>query len=114
MNHQLVKTLSSPLYEARTWIKLLGAMTFIYGVLIGLSIAGLIIAWVPIWLGILLWQSAGALEQAYLSGDVERFTYAQKRIAKWFTITGILLLINLLIMVVAFAVLIFLPYNFNY
>lgn len=100
MNNELIKSVSSPLYGARGWIKLLAVVALIYGVLMAISIVGLIVAWLPIWLGVLLWQSTGALEQAYLAGDTERFLYAQKKIATWFTITGIVLMLQLLLMLV--------------
>lgn len=100
MNNELIKSVSSPLYGARGWIKLLAVVSLIYGILMAISIFGLIIAWLPIWLGVLLWQSTGALEQAYLAGDTERFIYAQKKLATWFTIMGIMLLLQLLLMMV--------------
>lgn len=101
MNNELIQSVSSPLYSARGWIKLLAVVALIYGVLMAISIVGLLVAWLPIWLGVLLWQSTGALEQAYLAGDTERFIYAQKKIATWFTITGVVLLLQLLLVLAA-------------
>src|SRR5690625_4592337 len=100
MNNELIKSVSSPLYGARGWIKLLAVVALIYGVLMATGIVGLIVAWLTMWLGALLWPRTRALEQASLAGDTERFLYAQKKIATWFTITGIVLLLQLLLMLV--------------
>lgn len=102
MNNELIRATSLPLYKARFWIKLLGGLTFIYGLLMAISIVGLLVAWVPVWMGVLLWQSTNALEQAHLAGDAEQFIHAQKKLATWFTITGVLLLLNLLVIVGVF------------
>ena len=58
-NH--VHTIGAPLYNAKGWMKFVGVLSIIYGVLVALSIIGILIAWLPIWIGILLFQSASAV-----------------------------------------------------
>ena len=50
----LVNEISYPLFSNRGWIKFLGILMLIYGIFVAISIVGIIIAWLPIWLGILL------------------------------------------------------------
>lgn len=92
-----IKTVSEPLYNAKFWMKLVAVMMIIYGVLTALTIVGIIIAWLPIWMGIVLYQSAGLVEKAYLSTDDQAMTMALAKLKTYFTITGVLTLIGLVI-----------------
>ncbi|RMA80146.1 DUF5362 family protein [Umboniibacter marinipuniceus] len=94
-----LQALSSPLYSARGWLKFIGVMFIINGVLTALSIFGILIAWVPIWLGILLFQIASAAEQAFLTQSEAEFLKSQTKLKTYFTITGVLMLIGLIFMV---------------
>lgn len=96
------KTLSTPLYSAKFWMKLVAVMAIIYGVLIALSIIGIIVAWLPIWLGILLFQSAGQIEQAYLADDAQALHNALSKLRTYFTIFGVLTLIGLVVACLGF------------
>lgn len=94
--HTLVHTLSRPLYRSRHWLRLLGGLILLNGILIALTLVGLIVAWLPIWLGMLLWQCASAAEAAHLTGASEELLTALNRISVFFTILGVLTLITLL------------------
>ena len=63
-------------------------------------IIGLIIAWLPIWLGVLLWQGADKAEQAETSGNEQDAVEALNKIRTIFTIYGVLALIGLIVSVV--------------
>ena len=65
----LIKEVSIPIYQARGWMKLLGILNIIGGILIAITLVGIIIAWLPIWMGVILYQAGSASEQAYFSGD---------------------------------------------
>lgn len=97
------KALSTPLYSAKFWLKLVAVMSIIYGVLCALSIVGIVIAWLPIWMGVLLFQCAGQIEQAYLADDAQALHNGLAKLRTFFTIVGILTLIGLVIGVLAFA-----------
>ena len=58
---QVVREVSAPLFAAKVWMKFLGVLMIIYGVLIAFTIVGIIICWLPIWIGVLLFQSASAV-----------------------------------------------------
>ncbi|MGH8875466.1 MAG: DUF5362 family protein [Acidimicrobiia bacterium] len=60
--------ISRPLYEARGWMKLIAVMGFVYGGITAITIVGIIVAWLPIWAGVLLWQAATAAEGAHRMG----------------------------------------------
>lgn len=97
MNHNaVVKDIMLPLYNAKFWMKLLGVAMIIYGVLAAITIVGLIIAWLPIWIGVLLFQSAKALEVAYGQGDSDAAIRAMDKLKVYFIINGVLLLIGII------------------
>ncbi len=92
----LVRDLSMPLAAGKGWMKFLGIMYIIQGVFTALSIVGIIIAWLPIWLGVLLNQSAGAIERAQVSGDEAAMRVCMDKLRTFFAIQGVLMLIGII------------------
>jgi hypothetical protein len=99
----LIKELCIPLYQCKGWMKLVGVMSIIGGALQVLTIFGILIAWLPIWTGILLIQAAGAIEQAYLGESQAAMTRSLSKLKIYFIIMGILTLIGLIGIVLAFS-----------
>jgi hypothetical protein len=102
---RIVQEISHPLYNSKGWIKLIGIMMVIYGVLVALSVFGIIIAWLPIWLGIILIQVAGRIADARASGNKMALIKAQQSLSTYFTIYGVLILIGLIgiaVMIIVF------------
>ena len=96
----LITEVSSPLYNSKGWIKLIGILMIIYGAIMALSLVGIIIAWLPIWLGVLLLQVSSRIEQAHAIGSKDMMIRAQTSLATFFTIYGVLALIGIIISVV--------------
>ncbi len=97
-----LKELFEPLYRAKIWMQLIGVVLIIMGIFTALSIIGIVIAWIPIWAGIVLMQAAGSVDQVYSSGNSEAAATAMRRLKTYFTILGILMLIYIVLMVVGF------------
>ena len=91
-----IKEISLPLYQAKGWMKLLGIVMIINGVVIALSIIGIIVAWLPIWLGVLLFQAASASEGAQFTGNKQQLVEALVKLKLYFVINGVLMVIALL------------------
>ena len=100
--NNLIRELSTPLQQAGGWMKLTGVLLIIDGVLIALSIVGILVAWVPIWLGVLLFQSASAANQGQTTDDKDALLRSLNKLKLFFTINGILLLIMLILGVIGF------------
>jgi len=103
----LIKEVSLPVYQARGWMKLIGVLMIIGGVLYAITIVGIIIAWLPIWMGVVLYQAGSSSEQAYFNGDKFSFIRSLTQLKLYFTIMGIMTLIGIIfsgIMIVAFLV----------
>ncbi len=90
-----VKEVSVPLYQAKGWMKLLGVVMIVQGVIAAISLVGIIICWLPIWLGVLLFKAAGAIEGAQLSGNKQLLIESLNKLKTYFLINGVLMLIVL-------------------
>jgi len=96
------KTLSTPLYGAKFWLQLVAVMSIIYGALMALSIIGIVVAWLPIWMGVLLFQCASQVDHAYLADDAQALHTALSKLRIYFTILGVLTLIGVVVGGLAF------------
>ena len=74
----LVRELSYPLYKGKSWLKFYGIITIITGVLAALSIVGILYAWLPVWLGVLVNGAANKVEMAYHTGNKQALIEAQQ------------------------------------
>lgn len=96
----LIKEVSIPVYQARGWMKLIGILMIIAGVFYALTIVGIIIAWLPIWMGVVLYQAGSSSEQAYFNGDKYSLLTSLNKLKLYFTIMGIMTLISIVLMVI--------------
>ncbi len=105
MENNLIKELSLPIYSAKGWMKFLGVMYIISGVLMALTIVGILVAWIPIWIGVLLFQSASAVERASMMSDQMALSESLNKIKTYFVINGVLMLIAMAFYVIMFFIL---------
>jgi hypothetical protein len=99
----LFKRVSLPLYQARGWLRFLAVMSILEGILDVLTIVGVIVAWLPIWLGVLLFQAAGDAERAGLSGEAAALESANRRLKLYFLLRGLTILVQILLLLAAFS-----------
>ncbi len=93
----IIQDLAQCIYKYNSWIIALAVISIVIGILIGLTIIGLTIAWLPIWLGAILFSFAKSIRIAAHYGETAEFDYALSRMNMYFRISGILLLILLAI-----------------
>ncbi len=98
----LIQQISYPLYNCKGWMKLLGVLSIIGGVMYAITIVGIIIAWLPIWIGVLLFQSATAAEEAYYNGSDYELVKSFSKLKTYFIILGILSLVSIIFFLLAF------------
>lgn len=89
------QSVAAPLIEASFWLKLLGISLILNGVIACISIIGIIVGWLPIWIGILFWQAASAYDAAKNSGDPRHEFEGHSKLGLALKIQGILVLIGL-------------------
>ena len=87
-----MKDVALPLYQAKGWIRFLGVMMIIVGALYAVTIIGLLFAWLPIWLGVLLFQASSRIEYAYEGGGAVSFMESLQKLKTYFIINGVVVL----------------------
>lgn len=83
--------------EATPWLKFIGVMSIIYGVLIALTIVGILIAWAPIWMGVLLFQAGNAAKDSQMLDNPTLLVEMMKKLKTFFIVNGILLVVGLVV-----------------
>ena len=101
-NARATREISLPLASAAGWMKFIGIMFIIQGAITALTIIGIIIAWLPIWIGVLLLQSAGAAQRSQVQDDANALIEALSRLKTYFVIQGVLYLVDLALMIIYF------------
>ncbi len=106
---QVVRELSVPIYQAKGWLKFLGIMSIISGIFQAISIAGIIIAWLPIWMGVLMYQAGSNIESATTLGDKFSFLRSMDSLKTYFVLQGVLSLLGILFALAMLCILVILP-----
>ena len=84
-----------PLKQAAGWMLFIGWFNIIFGVLYALTIVGILFAWLPIWIGICLKTAGESLKAGLNDRNVHT---ASKNLGTFFTIIGVLMIIQIAIM----------------
>ncbi len=86
-----------PLYRARKWMKFAGVLSIIQGVIQMISLWGILICWIPIWMGAALLSATNCVTRAYETDSEDEFTTAMQKLATYFRIFGIMALLLLIV-----------------
>ena len=92
---ETIKSLASYIAAAAKWMKLIGVLSFISGVITCLTIIGAVIGWIPIWSGLSLMKAANSARQAEMTGDQATLVHTLDQLRLNFKINGIMSLISL-------------------
>lgn len=82
--------LARPLYESLLWIRLFAACLIFYGALITVTGVGVLVAWVPMWIGMLLLIVSRVVKTAYKKNDERALVRSLVHLKTIFTILGLL------------------------
>jgi len=96
----MVKEVARPLFEVKGWMKFLGVLMIISGVLTACTVVGLIVAWLPIWLGILLFSTGSKIDAAFQGGNKADLMAGLGKLKTFFTIYGIMAIIGIAMSVI--------------
>jgi hypothetical protein len=88
------KRLAAILAAGNVWIKLVAVTMFVLAALLGITLVGLVIAWLPLWQGINLWGAANRAKEAVFTGSEADLMQALNKIRRSFTI-GFFLIFSL-------------------
>lgn len=80
--------------EMAGWTKLVGIMTIIGGCLQVLTIFGIVIAWLPIWMGVVLLKAGSKAAEYANSGDPASLEGMTGQLKTYFIISGVTILVS--------------------
>ena len=83
------------------WAKFMGIMTIISGCLQVLTIFGIVIAWLPIWMGVVLTRAGSKAGEYAEKGDMASLEAVTGQLKTYFVISGILIIISFALALVA-------------
>ncbi len=106
---RMVREVSAPIYPARGWLKFLGVLSIIGGVGQALTIVGILFAWLPIWMGILMFQAGSSIDSAGQFGDKFAFLRSMGSLKTYFVLQGVLTLIGIFMALAMLCILFVLP-----
>ncbi len=89
------------------WMKLVGVVLIVAGVFYCITIFGLLIGWLPIWLGVLLFSSAKRLDVLREGESAAIAVESIDKLSLFFKISGIATLVYVVLIVVLFLVFLF-------
>jgi len=113
--------LTSPDAQARKnakgmagWAKFMGIMTIISGCLQVLTIFGIAIAWLPIWMGVVLTKAGSKAGEYADKGDMASLEAMTGQLKTYFVISGVLIIVSFaLAIIVAIAWIVLLALGFS-
>lgn len=84
-----INRLVTPLYQSLIWIRLFAACLIFYGALTTVTGVGVLVAWIPMWIGVLLLLASKSIATAYRENDEQAFMLLIARLKTIFTTLGL-------------------------
>ena len=103
-NQMLIKEIKG----TNGWLKFIGIVMYIIGGIMCLTLVGIVIAWIYIWMGITLTKAAKKGTEYMQTLSIFSLIEYNRKMKQYFTITGILTIIGLVFMLFYIVVLIIL------
>ena len=85
------------------WIKFLGIAYIVSGGVTALSIFGIIIAWLPIWLGVILLKTSNSTSEVG-AGKIESLGEMMGSLKTFFLLSGVLMIISIAFSIIWFII----------
>lgn len=85
-----------PLYVEKGWIKLIGLVYFITGIISCATIIGAVTGWIPVWIGHLLMKAEKSLKAGYENGNEAEIKDAMESLGLSAKIFGIVTIISMI------------------
>jgi len=103
-DNEIPAEITAPLDGSSIWMKITAVMMIIQGALTCLTIIGILFAWVPILMGVILWQAANAGMEAHQKLNAAALIRSLDKLKVYFIINGILSIIGFAGMLIFIAV----------
>jgi hypothetical protein len=98
-SEELLKRLCYRAGASAGWMKFLGILSIVQGIFVIFTIWGILICWLPIWIGLILYRAAGDADLASRGAPQSLESFLQ-RINRYFLIQGVLTLIGIIVAII--------------
>jgi len=98
--NKILDKIAFHIHSASGWIKLLGILSIIGGITTALSVVGIVVAWIPIWMGVILLQVASKTEEYKITKEPEVFEEAMSKLKTYFVLQGVVALVGIITTVI--------------
>jgi len=99
-----IQNIIEPLYYGRGWIKFLGILMIISGVIQIFTLIGILVCWIPIWMGVILVKTAEFIGIAYEQDSEGDATVASNHLRQFFKISGIISILYLILVLLGLTI----------
>jgi flagellar biosynthesis protein FlhB len=86
-----------------TWLKFLGIVSIISGAISAITIVGIIFAWLPIWMGVLLFQAGDRASGVRYSEDLNSLAQMMEKLKMYFVVYAVAIIVSLAFVILLFA-----------
>lgn len=87
LSHEVIETARG----LSGWLTFIGVVTLLSAIPMAMTIFGIVVAWIPAWLGLLLLQAAGAAR----AGNERDLIRMLRKLNSYFVIQGLLILLGI-------------------
>lgn len=110
-------TTLTELYKQMGWLKFVGVVNLVFGIVLSLPILSLVVTWVMIWIGIMAISAANQFKKGYEDHDKYFAMKGMEELAKLVRVISILSVVSLglgfLLLIIAASVLVLSPTLFH-
>ncbi len=96
----LIQRMQEEVSRTKGWMVFWGIVSIISGALSAISIVGIVVAWLPIWMGIVLLQAGGRGGDFASSKDFQHLSQMLSKLRLYFLIGGITIIVTLVVSIV--------------
>ncbi len=94
--------LKNVLRNTTGWLKFLGIVNMVVGGLAILTIVGIVFAWLPIWMGLLLYRAGNHGSEFVYTDNALHLIESMEKLRTYFVLQGILILIQIAFILMMF------------
>ncbi len=105
-DEEVLNQLKNTAVSMSLWLKILGIVMIVGGALTALSIVGIIVAWLPIWLGVLLVQAGDRAQGMQYSANLNQLLLLLEKLKTYFVVSGVVTVVSIAFSILSFVMMI--------
>jgi hypothetical protein len=104
---KVIERVYQELSRASGWMKVMGILFIVSSILDAITIVGIIYAWLPIWMGVIVYQAGKAAQMASTNRDETKLVEVFSKIRLYFVISVITLIVAYAFIIVVYTIFLF-------